>query len=49
MWKWVENEGGKSNVEWIVNGMKEGCLIWVADGSYKRKIAPCVSGVGWIF
>ena len=48
MWKWVENEGGKSDVEWIVNGMKEGCLIWVADGSYKRKIAPYVSGVGWI-
>ena len=48
MWKWVENEGGNSDVEWIVNGMKEGCLIWVADGSYKRKIAPCVSGLGWI-
>ena len=48
MWKWVENEGRKQDVEWIVNGMKEGCLVWVADGSYKRKIAPCVSGVGWI-
>jgi hypothetical protein len=44
----VENEERKRDVERIINEMKEGCLIWVADGSYKRKIALCVSGVGWI-
>ena len=28
--------------------MREGRLLWIADGSYKRKNAPHVSGVGWI-
>ena len=48
MWEWIENDGGRRDTEWIVNGMREGCLLWIADGSYKRKIAPHVSGVGWI-
>ena len=44
----IENDGGRRDVEWIVNGMREESLLWIADWSYKRKIAPHVSGVGWI-
>ena len=28
--------------------MREGTLVWCADGSYKRKTAPDVCGVGWV-
>ena len=28
--------------------MQEGTTIWVTDGSYNKKVAPDVSGAGWL-
>ena len=28
--------------------MAEGTLVCCADGSYRKKISPCVSGAGWV-
>jgi hypothetical protein len=38
----------KSNLSWLVQGMKSNTLLWVTDGSYDRKRAPVLSRVGWI-
>ncbi len=38
----------KDNLKWIAEGMTEGSLIWTTDGSYNKKRATHLSGVGWI-
>jgi hypothetical protein len=49
MWEGVEDgQATKSNRSWLVLGMKLDSLLWVTDGSYDRKRAPVLSGVGWI-
>ena len=47
MWKEVVNEGG--DLDWVVTAMRGGTGIWVTDGSYNKKVAPRVSGAGWVF
>jgi hypothetical protein len=50
-WKWEgidEDQATKEDVTWIVEGVKNNTLIWVTDGSYDRKKAKNLSGVGWI-
>ena len=44
MWAKVINEG--SNLDWLVNALNNGTVI--TDGSYKKDIAPDVSGAGWV-
>ncbi len=44
-------EAGKDspdNISWIADGLKNSSLIWVMDGSYDRKKAKDLCGVGWI-
>ena len=36
------------DVLWIVEGLRDGSLIWTTDGSYDRKRAVDLCGVGWI-
>ena len=49
MWEGIEDgQATKSDLSWLVQGMKSGSLLWVADGSYDRKGVPLISGVGWI-
>ena len=47
MWTNIRNEGG--NLQWVKEAIEGGTGIWVTDGSYNKKIAPFVSGAGWIF
>ncbi len=50
-WMWGEIEDGqatKRDLTWLFQGMKSNTLVWVTDGSYDRKRAPLLSGVGWI-
>jgi hypothetical protein len=50
-WMWEGIEEGqvtKSKLSWLVQGMKSNSLLWVTDGSYDRKRASIISGVGWI-
>jgi hypothetical protein len=37
-----------SNLEWLMTGLNSGMLIWATDGSYKRKRAQDLCGVGWM-
>ncbi len=49
MWEGIEDfQATKSDLSWLVQGMKSDSLLWVTDGSYDRKCAPVLSGVGWI-
>ena len=47
-WMWEVVEGDKEDMAWLVEAAIKGTAIWTADGSYDRKRAPEVSGVGWI-
>ena len=50
-WMWEEIKPGKdtpADVSWIVDGLRNGALIWTTDGSYDRKKAVNLCGVGWI-
>ena len=46
MWSNVYNERG--DLQWLVDAMLNGTVIWVTDGSYIREIAPLISGAGWL-
>ena len=48
MWEFVDEEYKGQDMEWLREGMVNGTLVWCADGSYKRKVAPEVSGAGWV-
>ena len=38
MWEGIEDgQATKSNLSWLVQGMKSNTLLWVTDGSYDRK------------
>jgi hypothetical protein len=50
-WMWrninIVNKA-KDNIQWIAEGMTAGTLVWITDGSYDRKRAADLLGVGWI-
>ena len=49
MWEGIDNDHDKkSDMSWRAKGMTHNSLIWVTDGSYNRKKARDLSGVGWI-
>ena len=48
MWENIAQEARDADYSWLERGMKNGTLVWCADESYNRKIAPDISGVGWI-
>lgn len=48
MWENVPLKVRERNFDWLREGVTGGTLVWCADGSYKRKVAPDVCGVGWV-
>ncbi len=49
MWDGIEDsQDTKQDLSWLIESMKTGLLLWVTDGSYDRKCAAVISGVGWI-
>jgi len=51
MWESIDNsQQSKHNLSWLVEGMKLkfNTLMWVTDGSYDRKRAADLCGVGWV-
>ena len=48
MWEFVDGKYKGKDMEWLREGMMNGTLVWCAGGSYKKKVAPEVSGVGWV-
>ncbi len=49
MWEGIEaGKGSPYDMLWVAEGMKNNTLLWVTDGSYDRKKAIDLSGVGWI-
>jgi hypothetical protein len=50
-WMWEVIQPSKDtpvDVLWIAEGLRDGSLIWTTDGSYNRKKAVDLCGVGWI-
>jgi hypothetical protein len=50
-WMWEnidDSQQSKHNLLWLAEGMKSNTLTWVTDGSYDRKQAADLCGVGWI-
>jgi hypothetical protein len=47
MWNNVQHDVNDS-LDWLLTAYRNGSLLWVTDGSYNSKLAPEVSGVGWI-
>ncbi len=50
-WMWRDIDTGdnpKDNMQWVADGMTADTLIWMTDGSYDRKRATDLLGVGWI-
>ena len=49
MWKVIEpGTDTPADVQWMVDGLRNGSLIWAIDGSYDRKRASDLCGVGWM-
>jgi len=49
MWESIDDsQQSKHNLLWLVEGMKFNTLTWVTDGSYDRKRAADLCGVGWV-
>jgi hypothetical protein len=49
MWQDITNPyKPKDDMQWVADGMTAGTLIWTTNGSYDRKQAVDLSGVGWI-
>ena len=49
MWESINNsQQSKHNLLWLMEGMKFNTLTWVMDGSYNRKRAADLCGVGWV-
>ena len=49
MWEVIKpGKDTPADVSWIVNGLRNGALIWTTDGSYDRKKAVDLCGVGWM-
>jgi len=49
MWENIDNsQPSKHNLSLLVEGMKFNTLTWVTDGSYDRKRAADLRGVGWV-
>ena len=47
-WKWefIDDKYKQEDMTWLREDMINGTLVWCSDGSYKRKVAPRVSGAG---
>jgi hypothetical protein len=49
MWHDINNvDKPKDDIQWIAEGMTAGTLVWTTNGSYDRKRASDLLGVGWI-
>ncbi len=49
MWCNIDNSDTlKDDMQWVTDRMIAATLIWKTDGSYDRKQASDLSGVGWI-
>jgi hypothetical protein len=49
MWESIDTtQQTVTDTTWIAKEMKGGTLSWTTDGSYNRKRANNLSGVGWI-
>ena len=46
MWTHIVNEG--QVLQWVDDSLSNGTAVWMTDRSYNPKVAPTVSGAGWI-
>ncbi len=49
MWDDIDfTQDTTQDLKWVADGMQNNTLVWTTDGSYDRKRAADLSGVGWI-
>jgi hypothetical protein len=49
MWDDIDfTQDTTQDLKWVAEGMQNNTLVWTTDGSYDRKRAADLSGVGWI-
>ena len=48
MWDNADKRYKNQEISWVFEGIKEQTLVWCADESIKLKVAPVVSGAGWM-
>ncbi len=49
MWDDIDfTQDTTQDLKWVAEGMQNNTLVWTTDGSYNRKQAADLSGVGWI-
>jgi hypothetical protein len=49
MWDNIDSGAhSKDDILWIAEGVTNGLLIWMTNGSYDRKKAVDISSAGWI-
>ena len=51
IWMWEVLEYGKDtpvDLQWLVDSLRNGTSVWATDGSYDRKRASDLCGVGWM-
>ncbi len=49
MWRNIDTGNQpKEDMQWVADGMTAGTLIWTTNGSFDRKRAADLLGVGWI-
>jgi hypothetical protein len=49
MWDDIDfTQDTTQDLKWVAEGMQNNTLVWATDGSYDRKWAADLSGVGWI-
>jgi hypothetical protein len=49
MWDDIDfTQDTTQDLKWVANRMQNNTLVWTTDGSYNRKRAADLSGVGWI-
>ena len=46
MWDGIVDE--QQDLQWLIDGVKNNTIISETDGLYDRKVAPNISGVGWL-
>ncbi|KAL3763706.1 hypothetical protein ACHAWU_008028 [Discostella pseudostelligera] len=47
-WMWEYIEGKQDDMSWVTEALRNHTAVMVTDGSFKRSLAPRISGAGWI-
>ena len=47
-WMWRNVVNSSTDLDWLINAIRDKTATWCTDGSYDKLVAPDISGVGWL-